>query len=91
MNDDHKAIKCYLSSISDARKHKFVHEEGLAEEKLATFFDSRGMHGDAMGHFLNAKKCYGLWGAKALVQRVENSMTVLSDYVGAFVECHITD
>ena len=77
MNDDHKAIKCYLSSINDARKHKFVQEEGLAEEKFATFCDSRGMHGDAMGHFHNAKKCYGVWGAKALVQRVDQTMLVL--------------
>lgn len=76
--DDDRAITCYRASIKAARAHRFVHEEGLAEEKLATFFLRKNGHSDALKHFINAKVCYEVWGAHTLVQRVEKAIDMLS-------------
>jgi len=75
--DDERAMACYTASIKAAREHLFVHEEGLAEEKIATYCLHKSKHDDAMGHFLNAKKCYEAWGAHALVQRVDKAIGIL--------------
>merc|ERR1719203_1380131 len=70
--DDEKASLCYHASINAARAHRLVHEEGLAEEKAAFYFLHKSRHGDALAHFVNAKKCYKVWGAHAVAQRVDN-------------------
>mmetsp|Transcript_28890 Transcript_28890/g.52811 ORF Transcript_28890/g.52811 Transcript_28890/m.52811 type:complete len:90 (-) Transcript_28890:253-522(-) len=71
-------MACYNASIKSAREHRFVHEEGLAEEKTATYLLHKSKHDEAMEHFGNAKKCYKSWGAHTLVQRVGNAMAILS-------------
>ena len=76
--DDERAMFCYHASIVAAREHRFVHEEGLAEEKTATYLLHKSRHDEAMGHFINAKKCYEVWGALKLVQRVEKAIAMLS-------------
>lgn len=81
--DNERAMVCYHTSIKAARDHRFVHEEGLAEEKLATYCLHNSLHDDAMGHFLSAKKCYEVWGAYALVERVEKAIAILLPLVGA--------
>lgn len=75
--DHDRAMVCYSASVRAAREHRFVHEEGLAEEKTATYLLHKGQHEDAMGHFLNAKKCFDAWGARTLVQRVDKAISVL--------------
>ena len=70
-------MACYQASVRAAREHRFVHEEGLAEEKLATFCLHNGLHDDAMGHFNNAKKCYEVWGAHSLVERIDKAIAIL--------------
>jgi len=77
LKDDNRALDRYYASIRAAREHHFIHEEGLAEEKLATYLLQRGKHDDAMSHFTNAKICYKSWEAHALVQRVEKTTSIL--------------
>jgi len=76
--EDGTAIAKYDASIKAARDHKFNHEEGLAEEKAATYLLHMSRHNEALAHFKNAKKCYEKWGAAALVERVETAISVLS-------------
>jgi tetratricopeptide (TPR) repeat protein len=78
LKDDERAYACYKTSIKKAREHKFNHEEGLAHEKLATYLLHKNHHDEALQYFQNAKKCYAIWGATVLVQRVEKAITVLS-------------
>lgn len=80
--DDDRAMSCYTSSINAARKHRFIHEEGLAEEKVATYFLHRNNQDHAMRHFLNANRCYKAWGAHALVQRVDKAIAAMLPQVG---------
>merc|ERR1719291_204764 len=74
---DQMALNSYQTSICVARKHHFIHEEGLAEEKLATFLCRKNQPDDALCHFINAKTCYTNWGAKLLVERVDKAMAIL--------------
>lgn len=75
--DDERAVVSYMSSIVAAKEHRFIHEEGLAEEKFATYFLNKSMHDDAINHFHNAKKCYEAWGAHALVRRIDDAIAML--------------
>jgi hypothetical protein len=73
-----KAIECYLASAKAAKDHRFIHEQGLAYEKLATFLLHEGEKHNALGYFNMSKQCYDRWGAKALVYRIEQITTMLS-------------
>jgi len=78
LKEDHdSAMVCYQTSIREAREHRFVHEEGLAEEKFATYLLHKSKHDESMGHFINARNCYKVWGAHSLVQRVDKAISVL--------------
>ena len=77
LGDDKKAENSYHASIEAAHKHRFFHEEGLAEEKIATYFLQKGKNDDAVRHFANAKKWYKVWGAQILVERIDNTIRVL--------------
>ena len=71
------ARKCYDASIKAAHEHHFIHEEGLAEEKLATFLVRKSKHSEALTHFMRAKQCYESWGDHVVVKRIEKAMAVL--------------
>jgi len=75
--DNERALECYHASIKAAREHRFVHDEGLAEEKAGMYYLHKGRHSDAMSHFMNAKKCYEVWGAHAVAHRVNKAIAVL--------------
>ena len=63
----------YGASIKSAQLHCFLHEEGLAMEKLGTFYKE---HGDATGaaeEFARARDCYEKWGAFALVNLLDKT------------------
>ncbi|KAL7521042.1 hypothetical protein ACHAWX_005737, partial [Stephanocyclus meneghinianus] len=78
LKGDHPmTMQCYALSIKAAHTHKFYHEEGLAYEKAATFLLHKNDHGGALDCFLNAKKCYEIWGAHALVARLNRAIAVL--------------
>ena len=71
IGDDTAAIEKYHSSIQAARQHRFIHDEGIAHERLAWFHMAKRKNGDALQSFTEAKACYAKWGAIAVVGRVE--------------------
>jgi len=75
--DDESALASYRASIKAAKEHRFVHEEGMAEEKMATYLLNKSEHDEAMGHFINAKRCYETWGAHTLVKRIDKAIAIL--------------
>ncbi len=80
--DDETAIAKYNASIKASRDHKFNHEEGLAEEKAATYLLHMSRYNESLSHLKNAKACYEKWGATALVERVDKAISVLSPLCG---------
>jgi len=78
LKGDHQlAMQCYTLSIKVAHAHRFNHEEGLAYEKAATFLLHQNDHYGALDCFINAKKCYEIWGAQSIVARLEKAIAVL--------------
>ena len=78
LKEDHeRAMSCYNASLMAAREHRFIHEEGLAEEKTATYLLHTGRHDEAMVRFMKAKNCDEVWGARALLQRVDKAIAIL--------------
>jgi len=75
--DDDRAVASYNASIKAAHEHRFIHEEGLAEEKFATYLLHKSRHDEAMHHFNHAKKCYETWGAQSLVERIDKAIAIL--------------
>jgi len=64
------AEKTYLASIDSARRHKFVHEEGLAMDLLASFYNVRGKVEPANSYLEGAYSCYEKWGAFGLLKHL---------------------
>ena len=69
-----EAQKQYEAAIDSAKKHKFLHEEGLAMELLGLFHKDAGNTEDAKTMFNNARDCYEEWGASAVVERLESQL-----------------
>ncbi len=61
------AEKKYQAAIESARRHRFVHEQGLSNEFLSMFYKSRCKEEMERESMLNAAECYGLWGANGLL------------------------
>jgi len=68
-----KAEVKYNLAIESARRHRFIHEEGLANDLAASFHLYHYMEKEALGHLTQVKKCYEKWGAFALVERLDSS------------------
>eukprot|EP01082_Thalassiosira_pseudonana_P006092 g5506.t1.1.5e174189.1.5e1746aa g5506 g5506.t1 contig2:668135-670873(+) len=62
----------YLASIDSARKHRFVHEEGLAMELLGICCAASGDVDGARWHTSKAFDCYESWGAVGLLRSMDN-------------------
>lgn len=75
--DERAALQMYNASIKAAQDHRFIHEEGIAHERLASFHDHYGRHAEALACFNAAKGCYESWGAQAVVQRVDRTIAML--------------
>ena len=71
------ALLHYQNAINVSKRYRFIHEEGLAEEKFATYLLHLHRNDDAYEHFNNARSCYKKWGATVLVQRVEKVIGLL--------------
>jgi len=67
-----KARLNYRLAIESARKHKFVHEEGLANELCSTFHATIGNADKAKSHISEARACYQKWGAYALIDQLDS-------------------
>ena len=60
----------FIASIDSARRHRFVHEEGLASELLGIFLEESGEVEESKRQFAHARSCYQKWGAFALADRL---------------------
>lgn len=78
LKNDTQAIIKYENAIAMSKKHRFVHEEGLCEEKYGTFLLHRHQNDAANEHFHYAKSCYQKWGANVLVGRVDKVIGILA-------------
>ena len=66
------ALEKYKASITAARDHRFLHEEGLAYSKLGHYHVAQGRKIDGKQSFNQADVCYKRWGAHRLVSSIEN-------------------
>ena len=76
--DEVSALQKYNASIKAAQDHRFIHEEGLAHERVASFHHHYGRRAEALACFKAARNCYENWGAQAVVHRVESTIAKLS-------------
>ncbi len=60
----------YKAAIESARRHKFIHEEGVAWELMASHWNKCGKAEEERECKKAAFDCYEKWGAKALLDRL---------------------
>ena len=68
--DDAAAVFMYDLSITTARKHRFVQDEGLSFERAGNYHLHNGRHDSALSYFSSAKECYDRWGARSVTDRM---------------------
>jgi PAS domain S-box-containing protein len=66
------AMENYDQAIKGARDNKFIHEEALANELYARFWQQRGNDRIAEMYMREARALYHRWGAGAKVSHLEN-------------------
>lgn len=71
MGKHNMAMVKYNASIASAKKHRFIHEEGLANYLCGQYHLSQSRGTEAKTSFLEAKKCYTRWGALALAEQMD--------------------
>ncbi|MBK9263929.1 MAG: AAA family ATPase [Polyangiaceae bacterium] len=70
-NRDMDAMRLYDQAIQSAHDNGFVHQEALAYEIAAKFYESRGFDLNAHAHAQEARIRYGRWGAAAKVKQMD--------------------
>jgi PAS domain S-box-containing protein len=65
------AMESYEQAIQSAHENGFVQNEGLAHELAARFYTARGFETIAHAYLRNARSCYLLWGADAVVRQLD--------------------
>jgi PAS domain S-box-containing protein len=71
-NDHWKAVQLYDDAITAAQENGFVHEEALANELCAPFWQERGNDRIAETYMREAHALYHRWGAVAKVNHLED-------------------
>lgn len=71
MKNSKMAADCYDASITAARDHKFIHEEGMANELAGIFYLEQGKYQSALAYFTQSVLSYKKWGAPAIARRIE--------------------
>ncbi|MGE5659485.1 MAG: AAA family ATPase [Actinomycetota bacterium] len=66
-----EAIDYYDRAIAGAKKNKYLHEEALANELAAQFYQDWGKEKIAQVYMTEAYYCYARWGAKSKVHDLE--------------------
>jgi len=61
----------YEQAVRSARKHGFVHNEGLAHELAGRFYLTRGLPTPGHAHLERARACYVQWGAEGKVRQLD--------------------
>ena len=65
------AMDLYERAIRSARANGFVHNEALANELAARFYEARGFETTAHAYLRNAWRCYHRWGATGKLRQLE--------------------
>ncbi len=65
------AMDLYEQAIRSARENGFVHNEALAHEVAARFYDARGFDKFANAYMREARDCYLRWGADGKVRELD--------------------
>jgi predicted ATPase/signal transduction histidine kinase len=68
---DLDAMRFYDKAIRSAREHRFVQNEGIANELAGLFYAARDYETIANMHLRNARYCYVQWGADAKVRQLD--------------------
>jgi hypothetical protein len=66
-----KSLSLFEASIKAAKTEGFIHEEGLAYERLAQFHCNLGHSQTSIPFLVFAREAYERWGANALVHRMD--------------------
>ncbi len=72
------AEQLYEQAITLARSSGYVHEEALAYEIAARFYEERGLRTSAFAFRSNARACYERWGAFGKVRQLDRMYRGLS-------------
>jgi PAS domain S-box-containing protein len=74
-----EAEQLYEMAIRSARQNGFVHNEALANELAARFYDSRGFDTVSRAFLREACHCYLRWGAEGKVRQLEEKHPLLKE------------
>jgi predicted ATPase/signal transduction histidine kinase len=64
------AERLYEQAIGSARANGFIHDEALANELAARFYNGRGFATVARAYLQNSRYCYARWGADGKVRQL---------------------
>ena len=65
------AMRLYEQAIQSSRENGLVHNMGLAYERAAAFYHTRGFGSFADTYLQKARDCYARWGADGKVRQLE--------------------
>jgi len=67
------AMDLYEAAIRGAREHGYLHEEAIAYERAAEFYQRRQLEEVSQTHLIKAYEVYRIWGAIAKCKHLEDS------------------
>jgi predicted ATPase/signal transduction histidine kinase/DNA-binding LytR/AlgR family response regulator len=73
-----EARRLYRKAALQARDHNHPHEEGLAHELLARFWEAGGETEQVLAPLSRARELYTLWGAAAKVAEIDRKLKPLA-------------
>ena len=65
------AMDLYERAIASARANGFVHNEAIASELAARFYEARGFKTISDAYLQKARYCYSRWGANGKVRQID--------------------
>ena len=69
----------YEQAIRSARENGFVHNEAIANELAARFYEARGFKTISHAYLQKARYCYSRWGATGKVRQIDKSYPQLRE------------
>lgn len=69
--------KFHFNTVYLAKKHGFIHEEGMACEREGLFFLDKNLSDEAHCSLWNAYNCYEKWGAKRLLKKLTKNHPIV--------------
>ncbi len=75
-----QAVTLYDAAIASAKNSKFIHEQGLANEKAGFYYKKIRDFQNALGYFQQALACYEKWGSRVKVEAIQREIDGLNVY-----------